>query len=106
MYEVTMKVAELLDKSLGLERCFTKVFEKMDSTMKLNYYPPCPNPELTLGVGPHMDPTAITILHQDNVGGLQVFVDGQWQGISPMADAFIVNLGDKFTVQNTINPNT
>ncbi|CAM8939176.1 unnamed protein product [Rhodiola kirilowii] len=97
MYGVTMKVAELLDKSLGLEKCYTKFFEKMDSIMKLNYYPACPNPELTLGVGQHTDPTSITILHQDNVGGLQVFVNGEWQAISPVADAFIVNLGDTFT---------
>jgi len=64
--------------------------------MRLNYYPPCQKPDLTLGTGPHCDPTSLTILHQDTVGGLEVFVDDEWRSISPNYSAFVVNIGDTF----------
>ena len=38
--------------------------------INLNYYPICPNPELTVGVGRHSDVSTLTILLQDNIGGL------------------------------------
>ncbi|KAI8545253.1 hypothetical protein RHMOL_Rhmol07G0026900 [Rhododendron molle] len=55
-------------------------------------------PNLILGTGPHCDPTSLTILHQDDVGGLQVFVDGKWHSIPPCSEAFVVNIGDTFMV--------
>ncbi|KAK7849186.1 gibberellin 20 oxidase 1-b [Quercus suber] len=48
------------------------------------------------GTGPHCDPASLTILHQDQVGGLQVFVDNQWRSISPNFNAFVVNIRDTF----------
>ncbi|KAE8675591.1 Gibberellin 20 oxidase 3 [Hibiscus syriacus] len=51
---------------------------------------------LALGTGPHCDPTSLTILHQDRVGGLQVFVDNKWRLITPNFEAFVVNIGDTF----------
>ncbi|KAF2292081.1 hypothetical protein GH714_009086 [Hevea brasiliensis] len=53
---------------------------------------------LTLGTGPHCDPTSITILHQDEVGGLEVFANNKWQAIRPRLDAFVINIGDTFMV--------
>ncbi|CAA2951345.1 gibberellin 20-oxidase [Olea europaea subsp. europaea] len=64
--------------------------------MRSNYYPPCQKPDLNLGTGPHCDPTSLTILHQDNVGGLEVFYDEKWHSISPNPQAFVVNIGDTF----------
>ncbi|KAI4320048.1 hypothetical protein MLD38_033570 [Melastoma candidum] len=83
--------------SLGVGRtCFREFFEGNNSIMRLNYYPTCQKPDLTLGTGPHCDPTSLTILHQDQVGGLEVFVDEQWHSVSPNFDAFVVNIGDTF----------
>ncbi|KAG0448029.1 hypothetical protein HPP92_028031, partial [Vanilla planifolia] len=73
---------------------FQGFFLSNESIMRLNYYPPCQKPELTLGTGPHCDPTSLTILHQDDVGGLQVFTDGRWRTIAPKTNAFVVNIGD------------
>ena len=85
--------------SLGVSRAhYREYFEENDSIMRLNYYPPCQKPDLTLGTGPHCDPTSLTILHQDQVGGLQVFVDDEWRSISPNFNAFVVNIGDTFMV--------
>lgn len=85
--------------SLGVsQNHFREFYQENESIMRLNYYPPCRKPELTLGTGPHCDPTSLTILHQDSVGGLQVFVDNQWRSISPNFNAFVVNIGDTFMV--------
>ena len=40
--------------------------------INLNYYPICCNPELTVGVGHHSDVSTLTILLQDDIGGLYV----------------------------------
>ncbi|KAJ4797577.1 Gibberellin 20 oxidase 2 [Rhynchospora pubera] len=54
-------------------------------------------PELTQGTGPHTDPVALTILHQeDKEEGLEVFTGGKWQSVRPVLGAFVVNIGDTF----------
>ncbi|XP_021908926.1 gibberellin 20 oxidase 1 [Carica papaya] len=97
MSRLSLRIMELLAISLGVGRNhFREFFEENDSIMRLNYYPPCQKPDLTLGTGPHCDPASLTILHQDQVGGLQVFVDNEWRAISPNFNAFVVNIGDTF----------
>ena len=99
MSTLSLGIMELLGMSLGVSRAhYREYFEENDSIMRLNYYPPCQKPDLTLGTGPHCDPTSLTILHQDQVGGLQVFVDDEWRSISPNFNAFVVNIGDTFMV--------
>ncbi|KAK7380215.1 hypothetical protein VNO78_32719 [Psophocarpus tetragonolobus] len=97
MSNLSLGIMELLGMSLGIgKECFREFFEENSSIMRLNYYPPCQKPDLTLGTGPHCDPTSLTILHQDQVDGLQVFVDNEWHSISPNFNAFVVNIGDTF----------
>ncbi|KAJ0463631.1 putative ent-kaurene synthase, Gibberellin-44 dioxygenase [Helianthus annuus] len=97
MSRLSLRIMELLGMSLGVNRGhFKEFFEENDSVMRLNYYPPCQKPDLTLGTGPHCDPTSLTILHQDNVGGLEVFVDSEWCLVAPVPNAFVVNIGDTF----------
>lgn len=99
MSNLSLVIMELLGMSLGVGRsCFREFFEENNSIMRLNYYPPCQKPDLTLGTGPHCDPTSLTILHQDKVGGLQVYVDDEWHSITPNFNAFVVNIGDTFMV--------
>ncbi|XP_027358733.1 gibberellin 20 oxidase 1-like isoform X2 [Abrus precatorius] len=98
MSTLSLGIMELLGMSLGVGKVFREIFEENSSIMRLNYYPPCQKPDLTLGTGPHCDPTSLTILHQDQVGGLQVFVDNEWHSISPNFNAFVVNIGDTFMV--------
>ena len=71
-------------------------FKDQISFLRVNHYPACPFPELALGVGRHKDPSALTVLAQDEVGGLEVKrkSDGAWISVKPVPDAFIVNLGD------------
>ncbi|WJX92824.1 gibberellin-44 dioxygenase [Trifolium repens] len=97
MSNLSLRIMELLGMSLGVDKeYFRELFEGNDSVMRLNYYPPCKNPDLALGTGPHCDPTSLTTLHQDQVEGLQVLVDGIWHSVVPKEDAFVVNIGDTF----------
>nr|ABK25825.1 unknown [Picea sitchensis] len=87
---------ELISLSLGLPaEYFNSKFEDHTSFLRLNHYPPCPVPELALGVGQHKDAGALTVLVQDEVGGLQVRrKDGEWIGVKPVPDSFVINVGD------------
>jgi len=97
-----MKIVELLGLSLGVSREYFKNFyEDNDSILRLNYYPTCDKPEVVLGTGPHTDPTSVTLLHQDPVSGLQVCSNDQWYSIPPNPEAFVINIGDTFTVRHT-----
>ncbi|KAK9162484.1 hypothetical protein Syun_003386 [Stephania yunnanensis] len=100
MEELSLVIMELLAVSLGVEDelHFRKFYEDMSSSsfIRCNYYPPCQEPSLTLGTGPHCDPTSITILHQDQVGGLEVFTHNKWHSIRPHPHAFVINIGDTF----------
>jgi len=67
--------------------------------IRMNYYPPCPQPENVLGLKPHTDASALTILVQGNeVEGLQVKKDGTWFPVHPLPNAFMVFLGDVLEV--------
>lgn len=97
MERLALGLMELLGMSLGVGSLhFRKFFEGGDSILRLNYYPPCGQPNLTLGTGPHCDPTSLTLLHQDEVGGLEIFINNKWHSVQPNTDAFVVNIGDTF----------
>ncbi|KAG5063032.1 hypothetical protein JHK85_004215 [Glycine max] len=98
MEKLCFKLLELIALSLGIEaNRFEEFFIKnQTSSIRLNHYPPCPYPGLALGVGRHKDPGALTILAQDEVGGLEVKrkADQEWIGVKPTLDAYIINVGD------------
>lgn len=91
---------ELISESLGLEAEYmAKAQGEQGQHMAINYYPPCPEPELTYGLPDHTDPNTITILLQDpEVAGLQVHVDGKWIAVEPIPNALVVNTGDQMQV--------
>jgi len=65
------------------------------SFLRMNYYPKCTTPGTRqLGVNPHTDAGAITLLLQDEQPGLEVFRRDTWHGVEPMSDALVVNIGD------------
>jgi isopenicillin N synthase-like dioxygenase len=65
------------------------------SFLRLNYYPRCDeNLAGRLGVNPHTDAGAITLLLQDDQPGLQIFHRGVWWPVEPRPDLLVVNLGD------------
>lgn len=74
MKVVAMKILNLMAKALGM-KCeeIEALFKEGKQTMRMNYYPPCPQPELVTGLYPHSDASALTILLQVNeMEGLQI----------------------------------
>lgn len=59
-----------------------------------HYYPYCPEPNKTVGIASHTDPGVLTVLLQDEVGGLQVKHEGQWVDVKPIHGAIVINVGD------------
>ncbi|CAL0331916.1 unnamed protein product [Lupinus luteus] len=97
LMNLACKLLEVLSEAMGLEKeALTKACIDMDQKVVVNYYPKCPQPDLTLGLKRHTDPGTITLLVQDQVGGLQATRDDgkTWITVQPIQGAFIVNLGD------------
>jgi isopenicillin N synthase-like dioxygenase len=95
------RLLSLISQGLGLEKdCLRK---RLGDTPRLNaqsnFYPPCPDPDLTLGLAVHTDLGAVTVLRQaEGVSGLQVIKDGNWVAVDPVPNAFVINLGDQIQV--------
>ncbi|KAI7755238.1 hypothetical protein M8C21_000289, partial [Ambrosia artemisiifolia] len=85
-----------MGKALKMEDEEMKVlFSDGLQTIRMNYYPPCPQPEQVIGFTPHADGSGVTFLLQvDQVEGLQIKKDGVWIPVTPHPNAFIVNIGD------------
>jgi isopenicillin N synthase-like dioxygenase len=99
--KLAYKLLELISLSLGLPgNRLNGYFKDQTSFLRLNHYPQCPFPHLALGVGRHKDAGALTVLAQDDVGGLEVRrkSDGEWIPVTPTPDAYIINVGDLFQV--------
>ncbi|KAK6930130.1 Non-hem dioxygenase N-terminal domain [Dillenia turbinata] len=68
--------------------------------VRMNYYPPCPRPDLVLGLSPHSDGSALTVLQQGQGSsvGLQILKNNNWVPVQPMPNALVINIGDTLEV--------
>ncbi|KAL6271461.1 hypothetical protein ACE6H2_028372 [Prunus campanulata] len=91
--KLSLCVLDLICEGLGLKSGFYEGELSQVQLMTTNYYPPCPDPSLTLGLPKHSDVNLITLLLQEQVHGLQVLKDKQWLAVEPVPNAFVVNIG-------------
>ncbi|XP_039145335.1 1-aminocyclopropane-1-carboxylate oxidase homolog 3-like [Dioscorea cayenensis subsp. rotundata] len=98
--EVAREVMSLMCEGLGLgPRSLEELSCLEGRGMSCHYYPPCPEPNLTVGAGNHTDPVILTVLLQDEIGGLRAkrkVEDGHevWVDVKPIPGALVVNVGD------------
>lgn len=91
-------ILELVARSLDMpDGWFKPFFQSKGGKLRMIKYPPQPGEAHLnqLGAGAHTDWGAITILAQDDIGGLEVRnVAGDWIQARPVPDAFVINIGD------------
>ncbi|KAK3218405.1 hypothetical protein Dsin_012375 [Dipteronia sinensis] len=106
--KIVRKLMEVLLENLGAKPDDAKIDDLIGLKMvNMNFYPTCPDPELTVGVGRHSDLGSLTVLLQDGIGGLYVKVEedienvakkGEWVEIPPIDGALVINIGDTLQI--------
>ncbi|MFQ6649356.1 hypothetical protein Gotur_023013 [Gossypium turneri] len=99
---VAREIIRGISESLGLEKDYIDETLNLENGLQLiaaNLYPPCPRPELAMGLPPHSDHGLLTLLIQNQIGGLQVQHKGKWVNIDPIPNSFLANIGDHIEVQ-------
>lgn len=98
MEALARRLMGLFERALGVEAGgFDGFVRHPTCTTRLLHYPPQPAQALPgqIGCGAHTDWGALTLLAQDDAGGLQVQrADGSWLDVEPVPGAFVVNAGD------------
>jgi len=74
---------------------FVRHFREPVGMLRLLHYPTQQPNDLAIGSQPHTDGSAVTILAQDDAGGLEAVNDlGEWTKVAPIAGTFVINLGE------------
>lgn len=96
--QVLDELLEALAEAISVDkRSFTQYFdpETSEINVRINYYPICPRPNLTMGIVPHTDASALTLLTQfGSENGLQLYKDNQWVTVPWPCNTLLVNVGD------------
>ncbi|XP_060186000.1 gibberellin 2-beta-dioxygenase 6-like [Lycium barbarum] len=97
MQNLAKSLAGVLVRNLGHRDSHIKeICNESSCFLRLNHYPKCQISQEIFGLVPHTDSDFLTILHQDEVGGLQLMKDNKWVAVKPNQNALIVNIGDLF----------
>ena len=124
MHRISLRLVSEIASSLGVSEDLTVPFLDHSSFLRLNYYPPCPDPAPSgantgantdadantgtdadadadfqpksgqLGISHHTDAGAVTVLLQDAQPGLQVYRNDRWHIVPVTPDTLIINIGD------------
>ncbi len=96
MQDLAGRIGSLLARCLGLPAgYFVPYFERPTTFLRLLHYPPQPAEDGLFGSAPHTDYGFITLLAQDDVGGLQVLnKQDNWIDAPPVPGSFVMNVGD------------
>ncbi|KAI8549831.1 hypothetical protein RHMOL_Rhmol06G0056000 [Rhododendron molle] len=96
--KLSSRILDLICEGLGVELGYFGRNELCKrQTLIVHHYPPCPDPSLVLGICSHTDINLLTLLQQD-ISGLQIFKDGQWLGVEPIPNGFVINISDQLEI--------
>ncbi|CAM6009124.1 unnamed protein product [Sphagnum balticum] len=100
MTHLKRELLNALSESLGLCPSFIDdVAGEGEQFFVCNFYPPCPEPKVAIGTLPHSDFGTITILLQDDVGGLEILdKHNNWIQVKPLRHALVINAGDQLEI--------
>ncbi|WP_028312997.1 isopenicillin N synthase family dioxygenase [Derxia gummosa] len=100
--EISRMLMAIFATVAGLpEDHFEPMLREPMATLRMIHYPPQPGAVVgnRIGCGAHTDWGAITLLVQDDTGGLEVqAASGEWLYAEPLPGAFVVNVGDMMPV--------
>jgi isopenicillin N synthase-like dioxygenase len=93
------RLMRLVSLSLGLAPEYFQRHYTSDPTLlfRVFHYPPSTPENLAThpwGVGTHTDYGLLTVLKQDDCGGLEVHTKAGWLAVPPHEDTFVCNIGD------------
>ena len=99
MKKLGHELMSLISQSLELDESYFKNNYTREPTelFRIFHYPPSKpetDQEFPWGVGAHTDYGLLTILKQDDVGGLEVKAGEEWIPVPPIPGAFVCNVGD------------
>ncbi|WVZ82403.1 hypothetical protein U9M48_029669 [Paspalum notatum var. saurae] len=96
MKDLAQRLLRIISENLKLPPSYIEeAVGEVYQNITISYYSPCPEPDLALGLQSHSDMGAITLLIQDDVGGLEVLKDGMWIPVPPLRDGILVILSDQ-----------
>ncbi|KAI3700728.1 hypothetical protein L2E82_45366 [Cichorium intybus] len=85
----------LISEALGLKENHLRDLDCDKGLVFIGHcYPACPQPQLTMGTTKHTDHGFITVLLQDEIGGLQILHQNEWIDVPPTPGALVINIGD------------
>ncbi len=101
-YDEMHVFAKFLCRAMALalklpEDAFDEAMRQPESRLRLLHYPPQSgnSDRKRMGAGAHTDCGSLTILSQDEIGGLEVQNNaGEWVPAAPIAGSFVCNIGD------------
>lgn len=99
--QVVKELLKGISESLGLEPDYIYNTQNMEEGVQVlisNLYPPCPEPELAMGIPPHSDHGLLTLLIQNGIDGLQLNHNGKWINVKATPNSFLVNTADQIQV--------
>ncbi|XP_059448402.1 2-oxoglutarate-dependent dioxygenase 19-like [Corylus avellana] len=99
---VVRELLKGISESLGLEASYIHKAMNLESAglqaFVANLYPPCPQPDLAMGLPPHSDHGLLTLVTQNGIGGLQLKRNGKWVNVHALPNSLLVNTSDQLEV--------
>ncbi|KAI0497381.1 hypothetical protein KFK09_020604 [Dendrobium nobile] len=94
-----VRIVKTLFESMALDlkldpNLLDSCMDPSNGIFRMYRYPCIPKAQSCLGMGAHTDSSVLTVVDQDDVGGLEILHDDSWFHVMPVANTLIVNTGD------------